>query len=63
MKLCYLRREVLRLEHRREREELQRKNGLVSESLSAEGKKRHQGYTSRYVEERFLLVYVPNSEQ
>lgn len=45
------------------KEYLQRKNELVGESLDAEGENRHQGYTSWYVEEGFLLISIPNSEQ
>lgn len=59
MKLCYLRREILQLEHRRERIAA-KEDGLKDD---AERKNRRKGYRSWHAEERFLLIYIPNSEQ
>lgn len=60
--LNYFRKKIVQLILWREREYLQRKNEPVGES-DAERKDRNQGYTSWYVEERLLLIDVPNSEQ
>lgn len=59
MRLCYLRREILQLKHRREGIAA-KEDGLKDD---AERKNRHQGYRSWYAGGRFLLIYVPNSER